>query len=92
MQVYIKLTGEVAKWYNSLPPRGKSEAINDALLVAIHAQKPQNDAIKAQLDRIEAQNALILEKLSNSQVTYTEEVKEESGFVLEGLESMAEVF
>ena len=83
MQVYIKLTGEVAKWYSNLPPRGKSEAINNMLLAGINGEKTQ-------LSRIERDIAEIKAAITSG-VTIEQE-KEEPEFNLFGLESMAEEY
>ena len=83
MQVYIKLTGQVAEWYNALPPRGKSEAINNMLLAGINAEKTQ-------LSRIERDIAEIKAAIAGG-VTIEQE-KKETEFNLFGLESIAEEY
>lgn len=51
MQVYIRLDDDLEKWYNALPPHGKSEAINTALRAGLQGA---NSATKSDIARLEA--------------------------------------
>lgn len=86
MQVYIKLTGQVAEWYNQLPPRGKSEAINNMLLSGINAENTQMSQIKR--DIAEIKHAL----LNGVAIQQAKDEKETQDFNLFGLESMADEY
>lgn len=51
MQVYFKLDNDLERWYNALPPHGKSEAINNALRAGLQGA---NAATKSDIARLES--------------------------------------
>ena len=83
MQLYIKLDTDIAEWYESLPPRGKSEAINAMLRAGLKAQMQEESAIMRELQEIKQMIA------SQKFIVADVEPPQEADFLLSSLESIA---
>ena len=83
MQVYIKLDADIAKWYQSLPPRGKSEAINAVLRAGLEREGFKDSRILQELAAIKQMIADL------PTLTASPEAEPQGDFFLDGLQSIA---
>ena len=84
MQVYIKLDKDIAEWYKTLPLRGKSIPINEAIRSSLSTSSAEKDAILQEL-------AALKQMIANIKVVAADEEPPEEEFSLAGFASMAQV-
>ena len=84
MQVYIKLDKDIAEWYKTLPLRGKSIPLNEAIRRGLSANNTERDAILQELTTLK-------QMIANIKVVAADEEPPEEEFSLAGFASMAKV-